>query len=90
MKHWESKGGRVSCIVDKDLWRVLFMMLLLAPAAVILAIFNKPLSKGDHYAKVVKERFGDPETLERERPGHVDTPADHQARQATLNEAMGK
>jgi hypothetical protein len=44
-------------------------------------------SKAD-LAAVVRERFGDPATAERERPGATDTPEVQAARQRTLNAAM--
>jgi hypothetical protein len=39
-------------------------------------------------AKLIRERFGDPATAERERPGAVDTPDVQAARRRMLNAAM--
>lgn len=38
---WESKGGRVSCIVDRDIFKVLFLVAIIAPIAIVMELLGK-------------------------------------------------
>lgn len=40
-RRWESKGGRVSCIVDRDIFKVVFLMLIIAPVAIVMELMGK-------------------------------------------------
>jgi hypothetical protein len=91
-RRWESKGGRVSCIVDRDVMLFLLLAPITVPALIVFCLIAIGLDMAGKFDKdrqaLLRERFGDPRTLERERPGHVDTPQDRADRRETLNEAM--